>query len=156
MGKKAQQRRGDTQPKIDHFIMSTDGYIAIRRYLGSRPHDETRDCIVILEQLPAITVDDVALRATQAERLAELEEILAPEDESPETSSSPEKVKQATNGEDKGAIVDDLPETVACPDCGLVVEDLAAHCESEDNACLYPADVATNDAPVANDTEEGS
>ena len=62
MGKASRAKQATKQPKIDHFIMTTDAYVAIRRYLGSRPHDETRECIVIMEQMPAITGDDVALR----------------------------------------------------------------------------------------------
>ena len=73
MGKNAQKRRGDTQPQIVHFTMSGESYVAIRRYLGSRPHDETRDLIMHLEQMPAITVEDIQLRDKQGARLAELE-----------------------------------------------------------------------------------
>jgi len=76
MGKNAQKRRGDTQPQIDHFTMSGDAYVAIRRYLGSRPHDECRELIMHLENMPAITVDDIALREKQAARLAALEGVV--------------------------------------------------------------------------------
>jgi len=72
MGKNAQRKRGQ-QPTIDHFIMSADTYVAVRRYLGSRPHDECRDLVMHLEQMPAVTADDIALREKQAACLADFE-----------------------------------------------------------------------------------
>ena len=80
MGKNAQRRRDTApakQPEVDHFILGTNAYIDIRRYLGSRPHDETRQLIQLLEQLPVVTKDDVAKDAERAERLEELEKMAA-------------------------------------------------------------------------------
>lgn len=74
--------------------MTSETYIAIRRFLGSRPHDETRQLIHLLEQMPAVTTQDIEVREKASKRLAELEEIRginkyptdgdlrAPEDES--------------------------------------------------------------------------
>lgn len=76
MGKNAQRRRGeDGQPQIDHFIMNGDTFVAIRRFLGSRPHDETRQLITLLEQMPAVTTQDLEVREKASKRLAELEEL---------------------------------------------------------------------------------
>lgn len=72
MGKASRAKQAPKEPKIDHFTMGTEDYIALRRYLGSKPHDETRQLIEILERMPAVTEDDVALLVKQAERLAEL------------------------------------------------------------------------------------
>ncbi len=80
MGKNAQRRRGDDQqPQIDHFLMNGDTYIAIRRYLGSRPYDETRQLVQALDNMPAVTTDDMAVTAKRAERLQELEDHIVKE-----------------------------------------------------------------------------
>lgn len=69
------------QPKVDHFILSTEGYIALRRYLGQRPHDEVRDIAAFLDQLPAVTEADVQARVDQAEQIAIKDEQIAIKDE---------------------------------------------------------------------------
>ncbi len=97
MGKNAQRRREATQdnpakhPQADHFILNTDAYIAIRRYLGSRPHDETRQLIGALEQLPVVTTDDVAKREAASARLAELEEIVEGHERDPAPELTPDE-----------------------------------------------------------------
>lgn len=65
----------NNQPKVEHFILDTGTYIDIRRYLGTRPHDETRALIQAFDSLPSVTEADIAKRAEQAARLAELEQL---------------------------------------------------------------------------------
>ena len=59
---------------LDHFKLNENAYVAIRRYLGTRPYDEVRQVIQVLDSLPAVTNADIKLLENASKRLAELEE----------------------------------------------------------------------------------
>ncbi len=72
-------------PKIDHFKLHPDIYLAFRRYLGTMPHDEVTGIIKAMDSLPAVTDADIKTQekrfknaADNLKKLAEAEnEIMA-------------------------------------------------------------------------------
>lgn len=95
MGKASRAKQAPKQPKIHHFTLDTEAYIALRRYLGSKPHDETRQLVELLERMPAITEEDVLLRVRHAMELADFKADPLYSIEHP-----------SANGADQGKIID--------------------------------------------------
>ena len=67
------------QPKVVHLVMPVETYLGVRKYLGSRPHDEVGQVIKAMDAMTPVTDQEIIENDQCLSRLEELEE-LAQED----------------------------------------------------------------------------
>jgi len=64
------------QPKVVHLVMPVDTYVGVRKYLGSRPHDEVGQVIKAMDAMQPVTDQEIIENEQCLSRLEELEDLV--------------------------------------------------------------------------------